>query len=302
MEERKPPPPPSTTSAPKSSQRNETTTTSKPNYQCYLLLENPKKSNNLGPILRCAAAYAVDQVIFVGYEKCSTDGSHGAAKHVSIVAFPTFDQAVQYLRKKCDCTSFVGLLGGYCHEEEEAVAGLELSTDLVVPMPLKQASEKTQFSQQKITSWSIQKRSFQKGNNCFILSKNWRGLPKNHAIHCDSFVHIPQISVLPKDDDIQIEMAPFQFLDVPSCLSIALHHFTAWARFQERNFEGQKFQVVRKQHHRILKSNSNDEDESLSICKKARIEAEQKQQQEECMEMDTYTGGLFDSTTNSSDY
>eukprot|EP00957_Ditylum_brightwellii_P016318 1227043-Ditylum_brightwellii.AAC.1 len=122
MEERKPPPPPSTTSAPKSSQRNETTTTSKPNYQCYLLLENPKKSNNLGPILRCAAAYAVDQVIFVGYEKCSTDGSHGAAKHVSIVAFPTFDQAVQYLRKKCDCTSFVGLLGGYCHEEEEAVA------------------------------------------------------------------------------------------------------------------------------------------------------------------------------------
>ena len=47
----------------------------------YLLIPNPSKSNNLGPILRCAAAHAVHQVVFIGYDKCSVVGSHGSAKH-----------------------------------------------------------------------------------------------------------------------------------------------------------------------------------------------------------------------------
>jgi len=72
----------------------------------YILIPNPRKSNNLGPILRCAAAYSITQIILVGYAHCSTDGSHGAAKHLDIVAFPTLKQAVGYLREV-----IVGLLG-----------------------------------------------------------------------------------------------------------------------------------------------------------------------------------------------
>ncbi len=36
----------------------------------YILVENPSKSNNLGPILRCGAAFAAT-FIFIGYEKCA---------------------------------------------------------------------------------------------------------------------------------------------------------------------------------------------------------------------------------------
>jgi hypothetical protein len=32
-------------------------------------------------------------------------------------------------------------------------------------------------------------------------------------------------------------------LDSPSVLSIVLHHYTAYAKYDERNFEGHKFQV-----------------------------------------------------------
>ena len=40
----------------------------------YLLLENPRKSNNLGPILRCASAFGITTVIAVGYAKCAVEG------------------------------------------------------------------------------------------------------------------------------------------------------------------------------------------------------------------------------------
>ena len=41
----------------------------------YLLLENPRKSNCLGPILRCASAFGIRTVVAVGYDKCSVEGS-----------------------------------------------------------------------------------------------------------------------------------------------------------------------------------------------------------------------------------
>ena len=67
--------------------------------QIYIMIENPKKSNNLGPILRCGAAYCAT-FIFIGFQKCAVDGSHGADKHVSILSFPTFGQACQYVRSQ----------------------------------------------------------------------------------------------------------------------------------------------------------------------------------------------------------
>jgi hypothetical protein len=76
----------------------------------FLLIENPKKSNNLGAIFRCAAAFSVTQIVLVGYDKCNTEGSHGAAKHMDRIAFPTVSQAVDYLRNGAKCDTFMGLL------------------------------------------------------------------------------------------------------------------------------------------------------------------------------------------------
>lgn len=42
---------------------------------------------------------------------CAT-GSHGASKHVTIIAFPTASQAVQYLRHELGCDTLFGLIGG----------------------------------------------------------------------------------------------------------------------------------------------------------------------------------------------
>ena len=43
--------------------------------ELFLLIENPSKSNNLGPILRCATAFGIRTVITIGYAKCSTEGT-----------------------------------------------------------------------------------------------------------------------------------------------------------------------------------------------------------------------------------
>jgi hypothetical protein len=42
--------------------------------QLFLLVENPKKSNNLGPIIRCATAFGISTIIVIGYSQCSTNG------------------------------------------------------------------------------------------------------------------------------------------------------------------------------------------------------------------------------------
>lgn len=42
----------------------------------FLLLENPSKSNNLGPILRCASAFGILNVIAIGYSKCAVEGKN----------------------------------------------------------------------------------------------------------------------------------------------------------------------------------------------------------------------------------
>ena len=41
----------------------------------FLLLENPTKNNNLGPIMRCASAFGISTIVAVGYAKCSDKGS-----------------------------------------------------------------------------------------------------------------------------------------------------------------------------------------------------------------------------------
>ena len=249
----------------------------------YLLLENTHKANNLGTVLRCAAAFGVEQVVVVGCNKCSTHGSHGAAKHVSRVSFPGVEQAVSYLRDECHCKSLVGILGGvanahdvngYSVVEENAVFNVVVRKETIDQSTAKR-------------SYPIHSRPFCDGNCCFVVSKRPKGLPTSLASQCDFFVHIPHVNVM-NDDNLHL-------LDTPSCLSITLHHFTAWANYDERGFQGHKYEKAMTQQ---LSS------EAKEAARLGRLEV-RRQQMEEANEYtvgeDAITG-TFGAKTDDGDY
>ncbi|VEU44446.1 unnamed protein product [Pseudo-nitzschia multistriata] len=76
-----------------------------------LLIENPGKGKNWGPLLRCCAAFGIGTIFVVGYDRCDVRGSHGASKHVQLKAFPTHEQAASAL--KSGGFELVGLLSPF---------------------------------------------------------------------------------------------------------------------------------------------------------------------------------------------
>lgn len=85
-------------------------------------------------------------------------------------------------------------------------------------------------------SFPLDDFTFLYGNICFALSKDRQGLPLSLADLCDSFVHVPHIKSGAHNEPL---------LDTPSCLSILLHTYTNWAGYDERIFQGHKFEVAR---------------------------------------------------------
>lgn len=256
----------------------------------YLILENNKKSNNLGPVLRCAVAYGISTVIAIGFSQCSVQGSHGASKHVTIVAFPTVDQAIASINDDRSRISMVGVLGGVpvdgqignssiVNVQEDETAGVFRAVSAA-------ASAESTPSEMKST-----KQSYPVGINwlevskihCFAICKSKHGLSSLLARHCDRFVHIPHRC-----------MGGDQYLlDLPSCMSIVLHHFTTRAGYDERTFKGHKFELQRPQQGEMEKSEER---------RRQRQEEKKRQYEEmEAGDMHTLGGGIFDDK-NSGDY
>ncbi|KAL7432312.1 hypothetical protein ACHAXH_002530, partial [Discostella pseudostelligera] len=105
-------------------------------------------------------------------------------------------------------------------------------------------------------SFPISARPFPSDDICFLLSKDKRGLPLSQARLCSKFIHVPHLSFdndpsptmqqpshMPEtnaNDGIQISHSTL--IDTATTLSIVLHHYTAWAGYEERSFaEDQKF-------------------------------------------------------------
>lgn len=224
----------------------------------FLLVENPSKGNNLGPLFRCASAFAIDHVVLVGYEKFSAEGSHGAARHVRTKSFPTFEQATRYLRADetkggCGCVSITGLLGGAAFYSPDGCTVHEAGDMVMIEGTMEETTlgikMKGDDQMSRSRSMPVFVRPF-RGNTCFLVSKNWSGLPSEQARFCDSFIHVPHCPVITSDQSLGtsssiVSMKSRPLVDVQSFLSIVLHHFTAWARYDERRFEGQKFDVAR---------------------------------------------------------
>ncbi len=255
------------------------------------------------------------------------DGSHGANKHVTIHSFPTIQQAMEYLRDVCHVTSVIGMVGDAsfsngndddCREVVEYVA--VNSTTLVKPtmrVKSKEVSvdEKSSSSteDQSYTypiSHPIHRRPFEAGNVCFSISKRHGGLPVEQARYCDMFVHIVTDTPvynnisgggnLNQDTTIRTaELSIGGFVDSQTCLSICLHHFSAFAGYQERDFVGQKFQVE-------VRLGRDDEEKIRRIREERRLQREKEQEEADAgfmidgasaEEADGYpcaTGGLFD--------
>jgi hypothetical protein len=263
----------------------------------FILLENPKKSNNLGPILRCAAAFATTQVVMVGYDKCNTEGSHGASKHVDMVAFPALNQATEYLRAPlseggCGCVTVIGLLcagAGGAYSKMGCPVVEDVDNGTVALDKSRCARSSTSFWP---NSYPVNTRPFQRGGNfCIVLSKNVKGLPTLLARTCDFFVHVPHVEIPPVDGR-QGDL----WLDVPSCFSITLHHLTQWAGYHERVFQGHKFQVASVQRGRL---------ESFQPTGHRKDREELKQENEIAAEMalDSGTlGSVFDYEKGDYDY
>ena len=68
----------------------------------YLLMDNPSKTNHIGTLLRCAAAFQCHQVLLVGYDKFNWQGSFGSHLFLDIVVFPTWDSVHEYLMRGGD--------------------------------------------------------------------------------------------------------------------------------------------------------------------------------------------------------
>lgn len=225
----------------------------------YIMIENPSKSNNLGPILRCGAAYSAT-FVFIGYQKCAFDGSHGAHKHVEILSYPNFQQAVDYVRNSCGVKSIVGILGDVTFRSNDDhgdacgddgndatsrmvhVDDLDLNTLRVSPVPAPAPAASSDVKSQVYPcSKPIHTRPFSEdGNFCFLIHKKSTGLPKDQGAYCDAFVHISTAAPIVSSTN----HALYGLLDCQTCLSICLHHYAAFAGYKERDFVGQKFQVT----------------------------------------------------------
>jgi hypothetical protein len=272
----------------------------------YLLLSNTKKSNNFGPILRCASAFGVTQVVFVGYDKCATQGAHGADKHLSIVAYPTFSQAITYLKEKCNVQRVIGLLHGACLpisannavEHDDAFLYDECGTEIhyepsrgiVTASPIPISNAENNVPSCGVDRIIHEKKSFPihiydeacfggpTENVCFVFSRATSlGLPVEEAQFCDSFIHVPHapppLQASTNEGPSSSKLTPrTPLLDVQSCLSITLHHFTTYAGYNERTFDKFKF-AVNKNHNTDI---DPDEEERLRREKASKERADAK--------------------------
>jgi hypothetical protein len=234
----------------------------------FIMIENPKKSNNLGAILRCGAAYSAT-FVFIGYQKCAIDGSHGASKHVEIVSFPTFQQASDYV-KGCGVTSIVGILGDASFkrgslDDDRAVFDDDKLDAVNVSAKLMSRTEESKYP----CSRPIHLRPFQGGGNiCFLISKRYVGIPKDQGKYCDAFVHVStstpfQTEVEDGHADGDGDDAIYGLLDSQTTLSICLHHFAAFAGYEERDFTGQKF---------VIADREKLEEEQIQILRQERLQ------------------------------
>jgi tRNA G18 (ribose-2'-O)-methylase SpoU len=221
--------------------------------QVTLLIENPRKSNNWGPLLRCCAAFGISQIFVVGFDKCNVQGSHGASKHVEMLAFSTHEAALAALKD----LNFVlyGVLQGVpgddsAYHTEQRLAKKSVTVTIHQNNQSQTKEERVEISHESGTgddkdsinlpkSVPVHLRPFSH-RTCLVLEKKTKGLSWEMARHCQRFVHIPHLGL-----SNGINTTGRSWLTAEASLSILLHEFTAWAGYNKlcKNYQGQKYHV-----------------------------------------------------------
>ncbi|CAN0130811.1 unnamed protein product, partial [Phaeothamnion confervicola] len=168
----------------------------------FLAIENPSASNNLGDILRTAAAYAVVEVLLVGYGRCAMHGSHGAAKYVTTAHFSDWPSAIANLRneRKCEVIALLPKRPEVGAASDGSHGGAEAATP---------------------PHFAVYTRPFS-GDTALLLFHG--GQPPLDVLRlCDTAVYVEQATSLVR-------------LPLPIVAAVALHHFTAWAQYGEVRF------------------------------------------------------------------
>lgn len=230
-------------------------------YRIFVLIENPRKSTNWGPLLRCCAAFGIPQVVVVGYDKCAVQGSHGASKHVELVAFPSHAGALDFLKNTCGCHHFVGLMGGVPNGHDDlGYSVVEESEKVKVVAP---GSIMPESSSSFPRSFPLHARPF-KGDCCLVVGKQSKGFPMSLSLAqlCDSFIHVPHGG-----------SAEFTMLNTESCLSIVLAEFYLWAEYPNGLYIGQKYET-QKVHKGGLETQEVERQERLQEREKIAQEAQ----------------------------
>jgi hypothetical protein len=238
---------------------------SSPRHRMFVLIENPRKSTNWGPLLRCCTAFGIPQVVVVGYDKCAVQGSHGASKHVELVAFPSHAGALDFLRNTCGCHHFVGLMGGVANAYDDkgyAVVEENERVKVVAPGSII-VSESPPSSSTFPRSFPLHARPFN-GDCCLVVGKQSMGFPLSLSLArlCDAFIHVPHGG----SND-------FSLLNTESCLSIVLADFYLWAGYPNGVYMGQKYEV-QKVHKGSLETQQAEREERLQEREKTALEAQ----------------------------
>lgn len=173
-------------------------------------------------------------------------GSHGASKHVQLIAFPTVSSAMNFLRTECRCTNVIGLLGAFA--ESFSSHGYDVVTNEVSQLVPLLFTSHLGIEQPSRRSFPVTAFPFPTGNTCLVFGRSAQGLGAAIAEPCTAFVHVPHERV--DDSDKRNERLPGTtdsspaLLDAQSSLSIVLHHWTRAAQYEERCFSGHKFAVA----------------------------------------------------------
>ena len=188
-----------------------------------LLIENWKKSNNWGPLLRCCAAFGISQIFVIGYDKCNVQGSHGASKHVDLLAFHDHASAVkavkangfqlmgvlqgvpdayessgypavkQFNPEKNETSAFVSTTEAAAAAAEPIIPAVTTINETGNKNENENESGHTQNSMITPKSFPATSRPFSK-RTCLVVGKRTKGLTWSLAKHCESFVLIiPQV-------------------------------------------------------------------------------------------------------------
>jgi len=290
-----------------------------------LLIENPGKGKNWGPLLRCCAAFGIETIYVVGYDQCDVRGSHGASKHVRLEAFPTHEQAAKALTGPVDETTngggfeLVGLLAAPLDQSnsdrqvirekffyEPAEKELEIAR---IPASesgkqLQNAGTETKEASKDVDSWSqisfpVHNRKKIPRRICLVVDKLKRGLPWALAKHCSSFIHIPQANWNPSGSMLTLEASIsiiFHEAMNAGLVGHTINNSMGVDLFTTSNYEGQKYHVEK------VHKGGNPSDTETRERKRKEREEKIKELQDEAEDAEQHQSMLFGGNSNDGDY